>query len=147
MTLALPRAPEAAPPKGFRRVIPAWIKRGVKHRQQGRCDLCGELLGDEADTEYHHWPAIQQRVWIEEIADVWPMANDPAHISAVHKKCHGERTAKCDVPEIAKLRNRVAPAQEEHRRRMLAKVNPEDVPEPPKRKRKIPSRPFRRRRP
>jgi hypothetical protein len=153
MNLALPRAPEAAPPVGFRKVIPAWVKRAVRHKQQSRCATCGEPLPlSNEQVEFDHDPPIQLRTWDEENSDTLPVCNDPTFIWARHDVCHDRKTfgdgnGRGDISTIAKTK-RAAKRQEEFRSRMCAKnTDPENVPEPPRRKRKWPSRPFRWRKP
>lgn len=59
------------------------------------------------------------------------------------KEHHRKITAEVDIPRIAKAK-RISKSQEQFRQRILAKGSGE-LPEPSKPKRKIPSRPFQKR--
>lgn len=95
------------------------------------------------DIEWQHDPPLALRVWVPERGDYDPPENDPRYIRPMPRAEHREVTAKRDIPAIAKTK-RLSRKQAEFRRRML---EPElDQPPPAKRsKRKIPSRPFPRR--
>ena len=140
---------DLAPPPGFRKAIPVTVKLEVVIRQHSLCTKCGERLGKLDDTQFDHVPAIQLRCWDAEAKDTTPRSNDPEFIQAKHTDCHAKKTfgskdelTRGDVTEIARTK-RIAKDTEEFRRRMLAKVDPNvEAPEPPRRKKKWPSRPF-----
>jgi hypothetical protein len=101
------------------------------------------------DVQFDHNPALGLRPVNPFTGDTIPPANDPDHIEMLLIAEHKEKTfgrggekristADGDVGKIAKV-NRITAAQEEARRRMLAKDQGE---EPPKRKSKWPTRPF-----
>ena len=102
-----------------------------------------------ADVQFDHNPALELRPWNPLTEDTIPPANDPNHIDMLlideHKVktfgAGGEKritTADGDIGKINKVR-RLTEAQEEARRRMLAK---DDGSKPEKKKSKWPSRPF-----
>lgn len=101
-----------------------------------------------ADVQFDHNPALELRPWNPLTNDTIPPANDPDHIdmllTAEHKTktfgAGGEKrisTADGDIGKIAKVR-RLTKAQEENRRRMLAKAEGEK----PEKKSKWGKRPF-----
>ena len=67
--------------------------------------------------------------------------NHHSNLSPLPKADHRAKTAKADIPRIAKVK-RITRSQDEFRARLLAKDTGEPAPEPRKRKVKIPSRPF-----
>lgn len=70
--------------------------------------------------------------------------NHPSNLQAMIHEDHGLKTAKKDVPEIAKA-DRISAANEEFRRRILAKSGQGDAPPQPRSKwgnRKMQSRGF-----
>lgn len=100
------------------------------------------------DVQFDHNPALELRPYNALTGDTIPPANDPGHIDMLLVDEHkvktfgrgGEKrisTADGDIGKIAKVR-RITAAQEEARRRMLAK----DEGEEPKPKSKWQSRPF-----
>lgn len=58
------------------------------------CDL--ELI------EWDHHPPLALRPIDEETGDTIPPANDPKYIHPMYKPAHREKTAKQDIPQIAK---------------------------------------------
>jgi len=144
----------SGPPAGYRPSIPTTVKLDVVIRQEGKCKACGERLGQLKDTQFDHVPALQLRIWCEEIKDTAPQANDPEFIEAKHKVCHlvkttgrkGESkfsdTRDGDVPQIARTK-RLAKKEEDFRRKLLAKATGEEPPATgAKRKKSWPKRPF-----
>lgn len=100
------------------------------------------------DVQFDHNPALELRPYNALTGDTIPPANDPDHIDMLLVDEHkvktfgrgGEKrvsTADGDIGKIAKVR-RLTAAQEESRRRMLAK----DAGETPGRKSKWPKRSF-----
>lgn len=70
--------------------------------------------------------------------------NHPSRLTIRLFKNHRIKTAEIDIPVLAKS-DRIEEEHEAYRRRILAKSQPdetEQVPHKPKRKAKIPSRPF-----
>lgn len=141
-----------APPVGFRKAIPTTVKLDVVIRQEGRCKTCNEKLGSLADTQFDHTPAIQLRVWCEEIRDTAPASNDPDYIEAKHKDCHAVKTfgsqnkhaskRGADVTEIARTK-RLTSKEIEFRNRLLSKAEEETPKETPaKGKTRWPKRSF-----
>ncbi|BCM87854.1 hypothetical protein [Methylobacterium indicum] len=151
-----------APPKGYRPAIPVQVKFTVAMRQDSRCALCGERLGEWKGTEWDHVPAIQLRAWDPEAGDTIPAANDPDYLTAAHADCHERKTTGRlgdsklsrrggDIAEINKTRRlekaRLAREAEikAFRERLLASGDePIEVPVPDKKKKKRewPKRPF-----
>lgn len=106
------REPAPAPPKGFRPHMSL----------QTKLEAALIALGMEPRlVEWHHEPPLQLRVWCPVKGDTIPAANDPRHIVPVIRDEHRERSAKLDVPAIAKTR-RLSDEQEELRRRLTAKA-------------------------
>jgi hypothetical protein len=142
----------AGPPKGFRPAIPWRVKLEVVLKQEGKCFRCGEKLAELANTQFDHVPALQSRIWCEELNDTVPPANSIENIEALHKDCHSAKTTGRkgtsrlsliggDAQEIAKTRRLERKRTEEFRQKLLARDTPE--PEAPsKPKSKWPSRPF-----
>lgn len=83
-----------------------------------------------ARFEFDHYP----------IPVTWGGTNHPSNLVPRLKAEHRTKTAKIDMPAIAKVK-RLTKDQEEFRRRMLAKVDP-TVEAPPKRRSRIQSRGF-----
>lgn len=138
------------PPPGFRKAIPALLKLEVVLLQRAKCAKCGTRFGTLAETQFDHVPAIQLRIWDPVAKDTVPPSNSILHIEAKHVDCHaiktfGTKATKrgADVTEIARLK-RLTKGQEEFRRRILAKSDPDTSADQPKAKPKKqwPSRPF-----
>jgi hypothetical protein len=102
-------------------------------------------------VQFDHFPALELRPINPHTGETIPPANDPEHIQMLLITEHkvktfgpgGEKritTAGSDIGNIAKTR-RLTKAQEESRRRMLAKAEGEDG-ETTKRKTKWPKRSF-----
>lgn len=129
--------PAPGPPKG-------WRPRPPNKTEKLEAALRAAGFKPDDRIEWDHDPPLHLRVWIPERGDTDPPANDPAHLVPRSKQAHREKTARQDVPAIAKTR-RLAREQEDFRRRMLAKAGSEEAVEPEpktKRKRAWPSRPF-----
>ncbi|MDQ0422372.1 hypothetical protein J2045_003420 [Peteryoungia aggregata LMG 23059] len=130
-----------------RKAIPLSVKLEVALRKLG---LTIEQI------HWDHSPPLALREWDPVKQDTIPPANDPRHIELLLITDHktktfgrgGEKritTAGSDIHAIAKVR-RLTKAQEEARRRMLAKTEPgESEPVNPRKKTKWPSRPFQQR--
>ncbi|PYF04980.1 hypothetical protein BJ122_102206 [Rhodopseudomonas faecalis] len=128
-----------------RRHIPLKIKLAAALLQMKRPDDAGRLVPviphDEAKRltadqivsrfEFNHYP----------IPHAAGGPDEPWNLDPMPKADHRERTAKIDIPAIAKTK-RVAKAQEEFRRRLLAKGEPDAAQDRPARKSKWPSRRF-----
>ncbi|MCW5697311.1 MAG: hypothetical protein KIS96_11350 [Bauldia sp.] len=98
------------------------------------------LLGytDEEITqggiEWDHWPALGLRLVDPATGELIPHPNDPHAIRPMRKAAHAAKTsgtkatsAGSDIHAIAKVR-RLTKAQEESRRRMLARDQGEALP-------------------
>ena len=107
--------------------------------------------------QWDHHPALALRVVDEETGELVPPANDWRAIRPISKAAHRAKTsgrrgekrvtsAGSDQHAVGKIR-RNGKAEEEFRRRLLAKDAGEPRPAPTRPKRKIPSQPFRRSRP
>jgi hypothetical protein len=171
---AAPRAPAAAPPPGFRPYMPLETKIAAtlitlglpedrlpaaicRLRDFGlpKRDVLSMLLIvcglDPADTHFDHSPSLQARVWNEAAQNTVPTANDPKFIVPLASADHRDKTsgpstkarAQGDQTEIARTKN-LAESQAAFRDRILAKGEPREA-QTSKPKRKIPSRPFQRR--
>jgi hypothetical protein len=95
----------AGPPHKWRpRALTVMEKIEIVVRQNGR-DPSGERLNPiDGGVEFDHQPSIQARRWDEEKQDTIPPSCDLAYIVALNKPDHRTKTAKSDVPEIAKTR-------------------------------------------
>lgn len=105
-----------------------------------------------SDVQFDHYPALALRPHNDLTGDTIPPANDPEYINMLLVEEHriktygpgGEKritTAGSDSHAIAKVR-RLAPAKSDFDRRVLAKSTDGDRPSETQPKRKIPSRPF-----
>lgn len=103
-------------------------------------------------VRFDHTPPLAMREWDEKAGDTIPAANDPVYIQMLtldedRVKTYGRggekraTVADGDIHKIAKMR-RLTKAQEESRRRMLAR-DAGDQPDTPKSK--WPKRPFTKR--
>ena len=126
------REPAPAPPKGYRPHMPVSAKLEAALRALGM---------EPRDVEWDHNPPLQLRVWCPVRGDTIPPANDPRFIVPRHSSDHRAKTAEVDVPAIAKTR-RLSSDHELFRARVLSKTSGEPAPEPKRRSRRIPSRPF-----
>lgn len=126
------REPAPAPPKGFRPHMPISVKLDAALRALGL---------EPREVDFDHDPPLQLRIWCPEKRDTIPPANDPNHIVPRARAGHKAKTAKTDVPAIAKTK-RLARDQEVFRARLLAKDGGDEPPPPSKRKRQWPSRSF-----
>lgn len=136
------REPAPAPPKGYRPHMPLSVKLEATLRWFGV---------DPASVQFDHDPALGLRVWDPVAGDTIPPANDPNHIRPKFIETHRDKTSGkktrtsgrgADVTEIARTR-KAADGQRAFVARLLAKGT-EEPPGPPRRGRKMPSRPFRR---
>jgi hypothetical protein len=99
----------------------------LKKRQhmslQVKLDAALIALGlDPASVEWHHSPPLQLRPYEDRdgVRYYEPAENDPRHIVPVGRPEHRERTAKIDIPAIAKTK-RLEEAHREFRERLLQK--------------------------
>lgn len=115
-----PASPAPRPPKGFRPHMSVKVKLEAVLMHAPILDDEGNKVCALADIDFDHQPPLQMRVWDPVNGDTIPPANDPAHIVPLARKTHRQKTAKRDVPEIAKTR-RLAKDQDEFRRTLLAK--------------------------
>jgi len=132
------REPALAPPPGFRPHMSLKVKlqslllHGPIFDENGNRVVCIE------DLEWDHVPALQLRVWDPVAGDTIPAANDPEYIVPSAKAVHRKKTAKQDVPQIAKTRRR-AKSHQAFREAVLAK----EPGEKRKRTSRIASRPLK----
>lgn len=93
------------PPENWRpRALTTREKLEIVVRQGGREPSGARLLPMLEGVQFDHEPALQRRRWIPELNDTAPASCDLAYIVAINKTTHGVKTAKLDVPEIAKLK-------------------------------------------
>lgn len=130
--MTAPRPPVSGPPTGFRPHMPLSVKL--------RAALIALGLDPDA-IDFDHDPPLALRIWDEAAQDTRPPANDPRHIRPLARQVHRERTARVDVPAIAKV-DRLTETQQAFRSALLAKT----PGTPRKLKGSIQSRPFRRKR-
>lgn len=125
--MTLPRQPAPAPPRGARKAMTLGVKLRAALRLAG--------LDPDQPIDFDHDPPLGLRLWDEEAGDFIPPSNDDRYIVPRGKPVHAEKTAKRDIPEIARTK-RLSSDQEEHRRRMLAKAPGQEKPQSrwPKRK-------------
>lgn len=131
------------PPDNWKRpAIPIGVKLKVLMRQLA------------VTINFDHRPALWERKFDTVANDTIPPANDPNFIEAMtvldhDKRTHGPggekriTTAGSDSNRRAKV-NRIGPAWSAFMSRISAKATGDKPVETPKRKQKIPSRPFRR---
>jgi hypothetical protein len=124
-----------APPKGYRPHMSVSVKLEAALRALGM---------EPRDVEWDHDPPLQLRVWCPVKGDTIPPANDPRFIVPRRTRDHAAKTANVDIPAIAKTR-RLSSDHELFRARALAKAGGDPAPEPKRRSRRIPSRPFQKR--
>ena len=139
---AAPRVPACAPPKGFRK------RPGLKVKLQALLlhgpveDADGNRITNLEHITWDHCPPLMQREYDQSHKDTIPAANDPAFIIPRAIAVHQEKTAKKDIPEIAKTK-RLSDEQIEFRGRILAKASADlETYRQRPHKRKIPSRQF-----
>jgi len=119
-----------------RKAIPARIKQQVMERQSHNCVECGWPLANGKRIEFDHRPAIIMRNVNVEGTDYHPPQNDPEYIEALHNHCHLKRT----VGRIPGAEKTVTTKGSDSW--LAAKFRKLEGKNQPKRKKKIPSRPF-----
>jgi hypothetical protein len=134
------KPPAPAPPKGFRPHMPIKVKLEAVLINGPVLDAEGNRVCSLEDINFDHQPPLMARVFDPEKWDTIPPANDPSHIVPLAKPVHGEKTAKVDIPQIAKTK-RLANDHEEFRRKILSR----ECGEKRKPSGKITSRGFRKR--
>ena len=139
---AAPRVPACAPPKGFRKRPGLQVKLQSLLLHGPVWDQDGNLITDLNLITWDHCPPLMQREYDQSRKDTIPAANDPAFIIPRAIAAHQEKTAKKDIPEVAKTK-RLSDEQIAFRDRILAKTS-DDLETYRQRphKRKIPSRGF-----
>lgn len=148
-----PREPLPAPPKGFRKHMGLKVKLQALLIHGAVYDCDGIQITDLNLIEWDHCPPLMQREYNAFNGDTIPPANDPAYIIPRFCGTHKAKTARKDIPEISKTK-RLADEQYAFRARILAKNDPESdfkgsmsgLERSQRPKRKIPSRPFAKRR-
>lgn len=121
-----------------RKAIPKSVKDAVLVRQGYRCPECREtLIG--CKVEFDHRPSIIMRMVNVEGTDYHPPQNDPDHIDALHSACHLRRTVGRTPGAEKTVTTKGSDAWLAKKFRKLERSE--------KRKAKIPSRPFQKRKP
>lgn len=94
------------PPVGWRpRDLSIKEKLEIVVRQGGREPNGRTRLNPMTDgVQFDHNPALKRRRWDPIAEDTIPQACDLAYIEAINKPNHAAKTAKLDVPEIAKTK-------------------------------------------
>ncbi|WP_449411041.1 hypothetical protein [Methylobacterium komagatae] len=75
-----------------RKAIPDAVKLRAVLRVEGRCQQCGERLGDLSGLQFDHRPALVNRPVSDDGSDYVPAQLDPEYIEPLHLKCHDTRT-------------------------------------------------------
>jgi hypothetical protein len=97
-------APVLGPPVKWRpRPLTIKEKLEIVVRQNGK-EPSGARLNPLDGVQFDHDPALQRRRWSAEDLDTIPPSCALDFIVALNKPTHGTKTAKVDVPEIAKLK-------------------------------------------
>lgn len=106
MSKIIPREKVLGPPVGWRpRDLSIKEKLEIVVRQKGfEPDGVTRLLPMVEGVQFDHVPALQRRIWDPEAEDTVPPACDLSYIYAVNKTTHAVKTARSDIPEIAKTR-------------------------------------------
>lgn len=137
-----PRVPTTAPPKGFRKRPGLKVKLEALLLHGPVLDADGNRVTDLKLIQWDHSPAIQLREYCKFDRDTIPPANDPRYIIPRAIEAHQKKTAKQDIPEIAKTK-RLSDEQREFRQRILSKTSEDlEIYRERPTKRKIASRPF-----
>lgn len=108
-------APALPPPSWTRRRIPASVKLAAALINGGGIDPSKPYAWD-------HDPSLGMRPWNAETCDFDPPELDAKFIIPRQKPDHDEKTAKRDIPAIAKVA-RIAKGTLAHYTRMLAKTD------------------------
>lgn len=131
------REPAPAPPKGFRPHMPIKIKLEAVLINGPVFDSEGRKVCKLEDLDFDHQPPLQMRVWNVEAQDTDPPANDPFYIVPMVRAQHRTKTAKRDIPEIAKTRHLSAKQAD-----FVRSITTRQCGEKRKPSGSIPSRPF-----
>jgi hypothetical protein len=126
------RPPLPAPPPGYRPHMPLRVKLAAALHALGL---------DPDDVDFDHAPPLMQREWDPNACDTIPPANEPSAIVPRARGEHKAKTAKVDVPQIAKTK-RLSKTQKAFRSAMLSKGEAAPESAPAKKKRKLQGRPF-----
>lgn len=116
----MPRRPAPAPPSGYRPHIPLKVKLESVLIHGPIFDSDGERVCEIEALDFDHQPPLMQRVWNEKAQDTEPPANDPRYLVPMARADHRKKTAKKDIPQIAKTK-RLANDQEEFVRKILSR--------------------------
>lgn len=93
------------PPVGWRpRSLTLREKLEIVVRQSGKDPSGARLAPLGEGVQFDHVPAIQLRRWDPVACDTIPPSCDLRYIEARNRGAHTAKTAKSDVPAIAKLR-------------------------------------------
>lgn len=97
-------APVLGPPVKWRpRALTTMEKLEIVIRQGGK-EPGGDRLNPLDGLDFDHDPPIQLRRWDAEKLDTIPPSCSLDHVVALNKPTHKTKTAKRDVPAIAKLK-------------------------------------------
>jgi hypothetical protein len=83
-------------------------------------DEDGNRICKVEELDFDHQPPLMLRVWNPDANDTEPPANDPQYLVPMARVAHRKKTAKKDVPEIAKTK-RLAADHEDFRRKILSR--------------------------
>lgn len=119
-----------------RKAIPLRVKAIVLERQNQHCAACKTIFTAEDKIEFDHRPPIILRAVNVNGDDYHPPQNDPDYIDALHTGCHLKRTVG-RLPGAE--RTITTKGSDAH---LAAKFRKLEGANKPKRKTKIPSRPF-----
>jgi hypothetical protein len=108
---------------------------------EAACSHCGASLVDRKSTRFDHRPPLEARPLNAIESDFEPPQDDPRYIDAVHSSCHDQRTFG-RKPGAAKTVTTVG--SDAHVAAKVRRANERWAGGPAKPKRKIPSRPMRR---
>lgn len=84
------------PPKGWRKPIPARIKRAVLKRQRNLDANTGDPLV-KGHYQFDHRPPLHEREYILELDDTHPAANHPGFIFAINTGDHRKISGRDNV--------------------------------------------------
>lgn len=112
--------PAPAPPKGYRPHVSLKTKLEAILIHGPVFDDDGNRVCKIDELDFDHQPPLQLRIWDEEKQDTEPAANDPRYLVPMARATHRRKTAKTDVPAIAKTK-RLAAGHKEFVSKLLAR--------------------------
>jgi len=122
-----------------RKAITDRVKRIVLERQRNICDGCGVLMTTDDKKQFDHRPALEQREVNAKWTDYIPPQLDPKYIDALHVDCHLKRTVGRTPGADKTVTTKGSDAW------LAAKFRRLEGRNKPKRRQKIPARPFQKR--